>query len=142
MRSLFAITYSIPNSAPWRRNVSAGPAGGTALQAAIDAAAAAAPGGATFQSAQDIGGRPADYAITAAVSPATDGTPQGLYTVSFQNGSGAGGTTPAPALVWANPQTGSGVTTRAEDLAIVCAATNASATPNACALVGTVDISA
>ena len=123
------------------KNVLAQPGSGTAMQAAIDAALAAAGTGAAFQSASELGGKPADYQIAVAVSPTTDVMPRSLIQVSFRNASGSGGTTPAPLLIISNAQTTSGVTTTASDLAIALANSNGGgAVPNQANQMGCVDI--
>ncbi len=148
-KSLFAVQVIPPGSSVVNPPVNVlaqpvtGPPAVTALQGAIDAAVTAAGTGSTFVGAVELGQRPADYTITAAVSPATDGTPKAMYQVSYRPGSGTGGSSPAPVLVLSWPQTSSGVTTAASDLAIACASANGGgAVPNQANLLGTVGIDA
>lgn len=141
--SLFSVTVSV-GAVLTNNNVLAGPATSptrTALQVACDAAVAAISGS-SIVSASQIGGRPADLLITPAVSPATEGTPKALYQVSYQAGSGSGGTNPSPSLVLSNPQTASGVTTSSADGAIAVAVASGGGTPNAVSLLGVVSIDA
>jgi hypothetical protein len=141
--SLFSVTVSV-GAILTNANVLAAPATSpakTALQVACDAAVAAISGSAVV-SASQLGGRPSDLLITPAVSPATDGTPKALYQVSYQAGSGSGGTNPSPSLVLSNPQTASGVITSAADGAIATAMTLGGGTPNAVSLLGMVSIDA
>ncbi len=129
------------------RNVLAqtGANGVTALQAAINAAVSAEGNGAIVQNAVQLQGKPIDFAINAAVSPATDGAPKAVFSVQLQMGTGPNGpngTNVNPVLVLSNPQTTNGTTTDAATLAIQQAATTTGATPNAVVFVGQVDIDA
>lgn len=140
-KSLFSVSLQLNGMAQASQVVLAQPGTTTsALQQAVDAAVAAAGAGAILQSAVLIGGRPIDLSIAAAVSPATDGTPQSAYLVQFQSGTGPSN----GLLVLSNPQTTAGVTTSAFDLAVQAAITSAgsSAIPSGISLMGMVAIDA
>src|SRR5690348_8277275 len=78
--------------------------GKTALQSAIDAAINAAGTGATLQNAVEMAGKPLDFAVTPAQSPATNLSPKLVYSIQFRPGSGANNMNVAPVLVLSNAQ--------------------------------------
>ncbi len=138
-RSLFAVTTRSGNITSTVNVLAADSSTVAALQTAIAATVSEAGAGAEFRNAYEVGGKSIDLVIAAAVSPATDGAPKALYQVAFRSGSGTDGSTPAPLLVQAWPQTNAAVSTSAEDLAIEAAAT-AGGIPNNITRLADVDI--
>ena len=110
--------------------------GRTAMENSI----AAATG--DLMSASEVGGKPVDVVIPAAVAPATDGTPKAVFRVEFRVGSGPNGTTPTSLVVLAWPQTNGTVTAAAAILAAQAAATTAGAVVSQVSLLAQVDVDA
>ncbi|HXS93193.1 MAG TPA: hypothetical protein VN736_01240 [Candidatus Limnocylindrales bacterium] len=140
-KSLFSVVVQVPGQSQVSSNVLAEDANSkTALQNAIDAAITQAGSGAQFVNAVEVGGKPVDVTVAAAVSPVTDLMPKSLYSIQFRAGSGANGANVSPLLVLANTQNQGGTIVAAQDLAIT-AALNAvtSGTPNAAIFMGSVD---
>lgn len=109
---------------------------------AFHAAMAAAASLGTFMSAVEAGGRPIDVVIPLATAPATDDAPKAAYRVDFRPGSGPNGSTPAPLIVLAWPQTSGAVTTAASILAARAAEAQTSASAVQVSQIGLVEIDA